>query len=452
MLESVNTDDIMESSEPVVDSYDFDDGFQRKIVALTLRDTVFAQRTEGLIEPGYMIKDIDGVLVSIAKSYFETYKTTPHITILPMLIKDAIAQKKIRSDMVPDLKVRLREILKTDLGDAEFVSNKVAVFAKHRAVERAILASVDALEKGDFDKITKLMNEANNVGINEVAKSYDYFEEIDNRTQHRRDMAAGVLKPTGITTGYTELDKYLYHNGWGRKELSCVMGPAKSGKSAFMGDFGKNASLAGFNVIYVTLEVSTQIISDRLDANIADIAMKILKDSPFEIQNKITAAKAKAGRFILEEFPSGTLTPKQLRRLIEKHRRNGIIFDLIIVDYADIMCPDRYSNEPREDSRLTWLALRALATEQNAAVLTATQTNREGAKAVISKATDVAEDFNKVRTVDLMFSINALEEEIKAGEARLFFAATRNGEGNFTLRVKQSRDKMQFLTKILGRE
>jgi replicative DNA helicase len=219
-----------------------------------------------------------------------------------------------------------------------------------------------------------------------------------------------------------------------------------------LGDFGKNASLAGHNVIYVTLEVSTEIISDRLDANISDTAIRVLKDSPFDVEKKIKAASAKAGKFILEEFPSGTLKPSQLRRLIEKHRRNGLIFDLIIVDYADIMCPDRYSGEPREDSRLIWLDLRALATENNAAVLTATQTNREGAKALTSKATDVAEDYNKIRTADLVFSINALEDEIKVGEARLFFAATRNGEGAFTLRIKQERDKMKFLTKILGRE
>jgi len=122
------------------------------------------------------------------------------------------------------------------------------------------------------------------------------------------------------------------------------------------------------------------------------------------------------------------------------------------VDYADIMAPERHNNETRDGLNQIYLDLRGVAFIYNAAVLTATQTNREGAKSVVAKAKDVAEDFNKVRTADLLLSINSTDAERLAGEARIFFAASRNSEDGFILRISQDRAKMQFMKKVLGKE
>jgi replicative DNA helicase len=232
-----------------------------------------------------------------------------------------------------------------------------------------------------------------------------------------------------------------------------IMGAAKAGKSMSLGEFGSNAALAGFNVLYVTLEVGRAIIADRVDAKLSETAMKVLNDSPFKVQEAIEKAVAKSpGALKIREYPTGSFKPSQLRRLLEFYRARSTQFDLIIVDYADIMAAERFTGDLREDMRSIYIDLRAIAFDYNAAVLTATQTNREGAKAAVAKMTDVAEDFNKIRTADIVISINAIEEEIKSGEARLFFAASRNGESGFTLRIKQERSQMRFLTKVLGKE
>ena len=85
-------------------------------------------------------------------------------------------------------------------------------------------------------------------------------------------------------------------------------------------------------------------------------------------------------------------------------------------------------------------------------MLTATQTNREGHKATVAKAEHVSEDFNKVRTVDLMISINKTEEEAKKGIARLYFAASRNQEDGFTIIIKQNLEMMKFVESVIGEE
>jgi replicative DNA helicase len=431
-------------------TYEFDLRFQRKIVALALRDTIFAQRTDGLVQPSYFEGELEEAVVSVALDFYKTYKKAIDRGSLTAVFKDAIDSKRFRRDLVPDLKRFLVESWAMPIADREYVIDKVADFAKKRAMEQAILTSIPLLEKGNYEKIREAVTKALAVGANDDGSEYDYFGEIDSRTATRVAVAAGTMKPTGITTGYDEIDKHLYHGGWGRCELSALMARAKWGKSMGIGDFAKNASIAGYNVLVCSCEVSAIIYSDRLDASLADTMMRELKLKPFEVRDRINVIKARGrGHLKIHDFASGTLKPSQIRRLIERYRTRGIIFDLICIDYADIMCPERYTDSPIENSKSIWIDLRAIAYEQNAAMLTATQTNREGAKAMVAKATDVAEDYNKVRTADLVISGNANEAEIASGEARLVFAASRN-QAEITIQIKQDRAKMRFLTKVLS--
>jgi len=430
--------------------FEFDLAFQRKIAALAVADSIFVQRTDGLIDPAHFESEGIAAIIKVVADYTRTYKSAPGAATLPMLLKDAFAAKKIRSDIKTLVIDEAKQLLRLDLSGRDFVIDKVAEFARKQAIYNAILTSAALLEKGDYDKIGSLIRNAVDVGAADDYGEYDYWAEITSRTDQRLAKIAGTLKPTGVTTGYADLDKYLYHRGWGRKELTALMGAAKRGKSMGLGEFALAASKSGLNAIYFTCEVGTNILGDRFDANVSDTEMKALGTTPHGVKGKIEAIAAKAGALKIFEFPSGMLKVSQIRRILERYRAKGMIFDLIAVDYADILAPERRNEDPREDSRLIWIDLRGIAFEQNAAVLTATQTNREGANALVAKDTTVAEDYNKVRTADLMISINASEAEIAAGEARLFFAAARNDEGNLTLRIKQDRKRMKFITTVVG--
>ena len=433
---------------------EFDPAFQARLLSLSMRDTMFMQRVDGLLKPTYFENEAHAAMFSLAAEHFAKYRACPSDTIWPVLLKEARETKKLRKDMMDEVKTAAKRVLTEPLADRDFMIEKVCDFAKRAAIHKALLDAVGYAEKGDYARIDKDMRIALDVGTADDIGGIDYWEGIEERTEYRVAIATGVITRDGITTGYSDLDKYLYHKGWGRKELSVIMGAAKAGKSMSLGEFSKNASLAGLNVLYASCEVAGRIIADRTDANVSDTAVKALETSPHEVAERLKRRKAvgKIGKFIIHEFPSGTLKPSALRRLVQRYRNRGIIFDLIVPDYADIMQPEIYTGDRTEDMRTIYLDLRALAHEENAAVLTATQTNREGAKATTAKMTDIAEDFNKVRTADILLSINSTSEERAAGEARLFFAASRNSRDGFSLRIKQDREKMKFLTKILGEE
>lgn len=447
------------AAAPGKEAFNFEGDFQTKITALALRDNEFLRRTGHILKPDFFANVGEATLVDIALTHYERYGCVPDTVSLAQTIKDKAAAKVYRQDVLKATLEARKAIMKADLSSSGYAEEKVVEFAQHQAMAAAILSSVDALNAGKIEKIAPIVKAALEVGINEDGQAYDYYARIDDRHLDRMEKLSGMRPPQGITTGNKVLDDLLYHRGWGRRELSSIMGGAKAGKTTALINFAKGASLAGHNVLYVTLEVGAAIISDRLDASATAVAMKELANKSHEIKEKIEELRAKAGKIIIHEYPSGTFTPAMLENLIERYKSPGrnsdgtlrppIDFDLVVVDYADIMKPNFRTTDTIENSKSVYVDLRAVAFKFNCAVLTATQTNREGFKSVVAKAEHVSEDFNKVRTVDLMISINKTEEEAARGEARLYFAASRNQESGFTVVIKQNLSQMRFIEAVL---
>ncbi len=432
-------------------AFDFDADFQRKVAILCCRDETFFRRAEGLAKAEYFEDRSEAAIVHIATTYHDRYKRLPERPEWTELIKDAKSEKVIREDDIPDIVKVLREILKAPLPARDYAVDKVAGFAKKQAVALAYLQTIPMVEKGEHEKAEKIMQKAFATGAQAVVADNDYWNDIEARTQYRRDVEAGLIKKDGITTGLPKLDKMLYHHGWGRKELSVIMGGAKKGKSTGLLHWALAASQAGFNTLYVTLEVAAKIIMERMDANVAGIDMSDLNSKNNEVEKgvKNKAGLRKPGALKVTEFASGTMTCADLKKVIEFYRAEGIQFDCIVVDYADIMAAEIRSGNDINESKQVWLGLRAIAHEENAAVLTATQTNRAGFTADVAKAEHAAEDFNKIRIADLVLTINRTDEEKVKGEARLYFAASRNQAGEFTLKISQDLSKMRFMIGIL---
>lgn len=449
----------VEETTEAVKAFDFDEKFQTKIAALALRDDEFLRRTSHILRPEYFENAGEAKLVDIALRHFQKYNCAPDPTSLVKAIKDAITLKKITKEVAPLVVAARKEILAADITNRGFVEDHVVNFAKQQAMAGAIIQSLEFLKRGEYTKIDELIQAATNVGINEDGAMYDYYAKVADRTVVRVEKETGVLPPQGITTGNPKLDGVLYHRGWGRKELTTIMGGAKAGKTTALIHFAKMASLAGHNVLYCTLEVGASIISDRMDASVSGVIMKELGGKAASVAEAVSKIGAKAGKLIIHEYASGTFSPNMLRQLVQRYKTPGrnsdgtlrppIKYDLVVVDYADIMAPNYRTSDAIENSKGVYVDLRAIAFEENVAVLTATQTNREGFKSTVAKAEHVAEDFNKVRTVDLMISINKTEEEAARGESRLYFAASRNQESGFTIVIKQNLAMMRFIEDVI---
>ena len=437
-----------EVAEEVV-KFEFDESFQTLIAANALRNYEFMRRCSHLLKPDYFENMGEAALVNIALCHFDKYKTVPDTMVVGTLIKDDLDSGVIRRDFKSVVIQSCRELFSSKLTEEQLIEEKLVEFVRHQAVSSAILKSVELLGKKKFSEIEKAVSDALDIGANESGNEYDYFKCIEQRTEIRLDKVSGKVPSTGITTGNIKLDSLLYHRGWGRKELSLILGGLKSGKSMALIEFAKGAALAGHNVLFVTLEVASSIAAERLDANMSDNPINELSRTIHDTRIKVEALGKKSGKLKLHEFPSGSISPSKVRSLLDRYKRNGEQYDLVVVDYADLMRPDHLFDDSIENSRTVYVDLRGIASEFNCAVLTATQTNREGMKSAVAKAEHVASDINKMRTCDIAISINRNEEEMKSGDCRLYFAASRNQESGFTVFIKQDLSRAQFLKSVV---
>lgn len=450
------------ATEPEVEvKYDFDLEFQSRIVYLSLYDESFMRRTQHLLKPSYFESAAHAALMSVILKHWQNYETIlADQSVAALAIKNAVDNKQLRKEAAFEATKAFKEAFEqrkaiqndeaTPL-NAEFIADQVAAFAKRQAMIEAVSKAVVWLDDPvRIRDVQKLITDAAQVGLNEVEAGGDYFERLKVRTNERADESVGKRPPRGITTGHPKLDALLYHRGFGRKELTVLMGGAKAGKTMALIDFASAAVMAGYNVLYVTLEVSNRIVEERVDARFSEIRINDLVSNFGEVNDRIgrAAAKEGRGRFYISEYPSGTMSPSMLRSLLERHKAKGWTYDMVVVDYADIMAPDYRTQDAIENSKQIYVSLRAIATEWNCAMLTATQSNREGFKAVTAKADNVADDFNKVRTADLFISINSTEDERRDGKARLYFAASRNQQSGMTVFIEQDLAAARFLKMV----
>ena len=222
-----------------------------------------------------------------------------------------------------------------------------------------------------------------------------------------------------------------------------------SHNSASLAEFAKIAALNGYNALIVTLEVSAEIYLDRLDANISSTPMAELIELHDKVEMAVSSAGVKAGMLKVIEFPNGTLSPSALARLISRYKNDGIYFDMVAVDYADLMVADNPVQSEITNSKSIYIGLRAIAQIERLAMLSATQLNREGSRKDTAVATDVAEDFNRIRIPDLVLAISRTDAEKENNMARFHTVASRNQSEGISLTIEQDLERMQFIKRVV---
>lgn len=427
----------------------FDDSFKEKVLALQLRDGNFCERVDGLIDPSFFESEIDRYILSISQSHYKKYNVPPSVVSVAHKFKEDETSNVIRKELVSSISSKIKQLYKTDVSDRDFVIEKIADFARKQAVTQATLKSAEILDSGgDINAILPLMQKAIDVGTTDLTSAYDYKDGIDQRSAIRKARLKGEIEWNSVSTGYKDMDNTLFKKGWGKAELSLYMAPSKAGKSIALLEHALRAAERGFNVLFVSLEVSTEIQIDRMDSNISGVKMDDLYTYIDKVEDRVKRWSSRAANLKLHEYPTGSFRVSDLRRLIKKYQAIGVVFDLVVVDYADIMLSESTSTEGIDKSKQVLIDLRALAQGENIAILSATQTNRDGAKVDVIEAIHVAEDYNKIRIADLVISINCNEIEKTTGEARLYYAASRN-QKSVTITVKRDLSVMKHIKEIV---
>ena len=179
----------------------------------------------------------------------------------------------------------------------DWLLKEFETFSKHKALEKAILDSADLLEKGEYGACEELVKKAVQIGLQKDLGT-DYWADPRGRLEAIKD------KNGQISTGWPALDKKLF-GGFNRGELNIFAGGSGSGKSLFLANMGVNWALAGLNVVYLTFELSENLVSMRVDSMTTDIPSRDVFKSIDDVEMKVKMIGKKSGALQVKYMPTG---------------------------------------------------------------------------------------------------------------------------------------------------
>ena len=294
-------------------------------------------------------------------------------------------------------------------------------FCRHKALEQAIIESTDLLEDKDYGSVEEKIKKAVQTGLVKDL-GLEYFENPKERLEWIKKQAGAV------STGWKGIDQKLY-GGLNRGEITIFAGGSGAGKSLFLQNFGVNWSLAGLNVVYISLELSEQLISMRLDSMISGYSTKEIMKNMDDVDLKVRMKGKGSGKFRVKYMPSGVTTNDVRAFLREYEIQAGIKVDCLLVDYLDLMMPisGKVSAENTFiKDKFVSEELRNLAAERNLLLVTASQLNRSAVEEIEFDHHHIAGGISKIQTADNVigiFTSNAMRER---GRYQIQFMKTRS--------------------------
>ena len=297
-------------------------------------------------------------------------------------------------------------------------------FIRHKGLERAILKSADLLEKGEYGPVEDLVKQAVQVGLNKDMGT-DYFADPRARLLRIKD------KNGQISTGWQTVDKKLF-GGMNRGELNIFAGGSGAGKSLFLANLGVNWALQGLNVVYVTLELSEELVSMRVDSMITEIPAKEIFRQLDEVEMRVKVTGKRAGTYQVKYMPSGK-TANDLRSYLKEYEiKLGRKVDILLVDYLDLLMPISRKISAENlfiKDKFVSEELRNLAVEKNCILVTASQLNRGAVEEVEFDHSHISGGLSKIQTADNVFGIFTSRAMRERGKYQIQLMKTRSSSG-----------------------
>ena len=379
---------------------------QRLFVEFLAQDKDLFARVNGIIDPLYFDRELRKA-VEFIQEHAAGYSALPTL-------------EQIRATT----NVELQELKDVDERHQNWFIDEFETFCKHKALEGAILESADMLEKGQYGPVERKIKEAVQIGLAKHMGT-DYWEDPAERIERVRNQRGGT------STGWKEIDSKLY-GGFNRGELNIFAAPSGGGKSLFLQNLALNWSIAGLNVVYITLELSEELSSMRLDSMITGMNTRDVFKNKDDVDLKVRMQGKKAGKLQIVQLPNGITINSVSSYLREFEVKNDIKVDAVLIDYLDLMMPAQSKVSPSDlyiKDKFVSEEMRNFAVEHDILFATASQLNRAAVEEVEFDHSHIAGGLSKVQTADNVIGIFTSQAMRERARYQVQFMKTRSSSG-----------------------
>jgi replicative DNA helicase len=282
-------------------------------------------------------------------------------------------------------------------------------------------------------KIKEIVEQMSNVNF---ADDEDLGSDFDDADSHSQDSSLFKIK-----SGFDTID-HMLGGGWDQSTLNLIMASTNAGKSLWMQNLSVRSANLGYNVLYITLEMSERKVMKRLGAMRLKIPIndydEVSKNSEL-IKKKIESLKnvgdgdlfeKKLGKIITKFWAAGTATINDFDNYLQKLKeKKGIKVDLVIVDYITLIATPKGSNDNLyTKGKHLAEGLRAIAAKWKVPVISAIQVAKDAWNAADITLEQIPESKAIAETADTFFCIIRTEEMRRQNLYRFKLLKQRDGD------------------------
>lgn len=241
----------------------------------------------------------------------------------------------------------------------------------------------------------------------------------------------------GVDTGFVGLDKMM--GGLHNSELVILAARPSMGKTAFAMNIAEHVALNQLApVLFVSLEMSSIELADRLLCSVAEVDSRRLRNGTISQEDRKrlldTANRIAECPLYIDDSPSRTVT--EVAAAARRIKRNQKALGLIVLDYLQLLQPDDPRDPRQEQVAKMARRLKGLARELEVPILCLAQLNRqaEAAKENKPRLSHLRESGAIEQDADVVmfvhreeYYLSADERDSVAGLAEIIVAKQRNG-------------------------
>jgi len=218
-----------------------------------------------------------------------------------------------------------------------------------------------------------------------------------------------------VKTGLKQFD-HMMNGGFKKKTFTMLIGGTNIGKTLFKCSLAKQCLLQNYNVLFIPLEGTEEDIEDRIMFNLLDktqdelkaMEKGLLKDLISKTKNIVK------NKLVIKRYNQHSFSASKFRLLLkELKQKKNFIPDIVFIDYLGLTIPNVVTKDGGNQASLLKRSseeFHGVAKDENFALISSMQFNREGFKSSNPNMDDISESFGPLFTANAVILLMQTEE------------------------------------------
>ncbi len=392
-----------------------DPEFKLKLIRLLCRDATFLRECAVYVDPSDFNPqpgESDALLQIVlpALSHWQQYHEPIGRLLIPEL-KAASELNQWNDRLKQELNLLTSKVFSREVLGAEYVRDNLRAFRQRLAREEALQTVIDLHEAQTLTDAKWLEICSDTVAkFAEAERPATDIYDLDSLESRIRRRSMDRITPRRHMFFIKPLDDITL--GIGKGHIGLIMAPYKRGKSLALSWIAGVLTVQGYNVIYFTLEDALPDVEDRMDALMSSTSVKDLSDVPEAFRSRwLNWRRNTKGNLRVVDMRDIETQIQHIEAEYERLRATGFLADAVIIDYDNLLVPERRQQNRKEELTALYRELVRWVARRSVLLWTASQTDANSEDREKLTGADLADDKGKLRHVTMALGLGKANDK-----------------------------------------